>query len=50
MDIIIMGEESQEICKAFRARGHNAFSCDLQDCIFPFLTCIDVTEYGKMCG
>lgn len=27
-----MGEESQEICKAFLARGHNAFSADYQDC------------------
>lgn len=27
-----MGEESQEICKAFRAKGHNAFSCDRQTC------------------
>lgn len=32
MDIIIMGEETQEICKAFLAKGHNAFSCDLQPC------------------
>lgn len=32
MDILIMGEESQEICKAFRAKGHNAFSCDLLPC------------------
>ncbi len=32
MNILIMGEESQEICKALRAKGHNAFSCDIQDC------------------
>jgi hypothetical protein len=25
-----MGEESQEICKAFRNKGHEAFSCDLK--------------------
>lgn len=32
MNVIIMGEESQEICKAFRAVGHRAFSCDLLYC------------------
>jgi hypothetical protein len=25
-------EESQEVCKAFRAKGHEAYSCDLLDC------------------
>ena len=30
--IIIGCEESQEICKAFRALGHEAYSCDLQPC------------------
>jgi hypothetical protein len=29
MDILLGCEESQEVCKAFRARGHNAFSCDI---------------------
>lgn len=32
MNIIVACEESQEVCKAFRARGHTAFSCDLQEC------------------
>lgn len=32
MRILIMGEKSQVICKAFRERGHEAYSCDLQDC------------------
>ena len=32
MNVLIACEESQEICKAFRAKGHNAFSCDLQPC------------------
>lgn len=32
MNVLIACEESQEVCKAFRARGHNAFSCDLQEC------------------
>lgn len=32
LDILIACEESQEVCKAFRALGHNAFSCDLQPC------------------
>ena len=30
--ILIGCEESQEVTKAFRALGHNAFSCDLQRC------------------
>lgn len=25
-------EESQEVCKAFRAKGHEAYSCDLVEC------------------
>lgn len=32
MNILIACEESQVVCGAFRAKGHNAFSCDLQDC------------------
>lgn len=32
MKILIACEESQEVCKAFRERGHEAYSCDLQDC------------------
>lgn len=32
MYVLVACEESQEVCKAFRARGHNAFSCDIQEC------------------
>lgn len=32
MNVLIACEESQEVCKAFRAKGHNAFSCDIQEC------------------
>lgn len=32
LNVLIACEESQEVCKAFRARGHRAFSCDLQEC------------------
>lgn len=32
MNVLIACEESQEVCKAFRKRGHRAFSCDLQEC------------------
>lgn len=32
MKILIACEESQEVCKAFRAKGHEAYSCDLLDC------------------
>lgn len=29
--ILIACEESQTVCKAFRARGHEAYSCDIQE-------------------
>lgn len=29
MKVLIACEESQEVCKAFRSRGHEAYSCDL---------------------
>ena len=32
MKILVACEESQEVCKAFRARGHEAYSCDIQEC------------------
>jgi hypothetical protein len=32
MTVLVGCEESQTLTKAFRARGHNAFSCDLVDC------------------
>lgn len=32
MKILVACEESQEVCKAFRAKGHEAFSCDIQEC------------------
>lgn len=32
MNILVACEESQAVCKAFRERGHNAFSCDIMDC------------------
>lgn len=32
MRVLIACEESQEVCKAFRAKGHEAFSCDIQEC------------------
>ena len=31
MNVLIACEESQEVCKAFRARGHEAYSCDIQE-------------------
>lgn len=30
MNVLVACEESQTVCMAFRRRGHNAFSCDLQ--------------------
>lgn len=32
MKVLVACEESQEVCKAFRALGHEAWSCDIQDC------------------
>lgn len=32
MKILIACEESQEICKAFRELGFEAYSCDIQEC------------------
>lgn len=32
MKVLIACEESQEICKAYRNKGHEAYSCDLKEC------------------
>lgn len=32
MKILVACEESQRVCKAFRAKGHEAYSCDLEYC------------------
>lgn len=32
LNVLIACEESQAECSAFRALGHNAFSCDIQEC------------------
>lgn len=32
MKVLVACEESQVVCKAFRARGHEAYSCDIQPC------------------
>lgn len=32
MKVLVACEESQEVCKAFRRLGHEAYSCDIQDC------------------
>ncbi len=32
MKILVACEESQTVCIAFRNRGHEAYSCDIQDC------------------
>ena len=62
MNVLVACEESQEVCKAFRAKGHRAFSCDLQECsgghpewhiqddVLPILDgrCTFVTSDGKL--
>ena len=32
MRVLVACEESQEVCKAFRELGHEAFSCDVVEC------------------
>jgi hypothetical protein len=32
MRVLIACEESQVVCKAFRERGHEAYSCDIEPC------------------
>ena len=32
MNVLVACEESQRVCKAFRSRGHIAFSCDIIKC------------------
>lgn len=32
MKVLVACEESQRVCIAFRERGHEAYSCDLEDC------------------
>ena len=32
MKVLVACEESQRVCMAFRAKGHEAYSCDIQEC------------------
>jgi site-specific DNA-cytosine methylase len=32
MQILVACEESQTVCKAFREKGHEAYSCDIEPC------------------
>ena len=32
MKVLVACEESQEVCKAFREKGHEAYSCDIINC------------------
>lgn len=32
MKVLVACEESQRVCSAFRARGHESYSCDIIDC------------------
>lgn len=31
MRVLVACEESQRVCQAFRERGHEAYSCDVQE-------------------
>jgi len=60
MKILVCCEESQTVCSAFRAKGHEAYSCDIIDCsgshpewhikqdVLPLINgnCIFITEDG----
>lgn len=51
MRVLCACEESQEVCKAFRALGHEAYSCDIQECSGghpEWHLQVDVTELLKM--
>ena len=60
MKVLVACEESQAVCIAFRERGHEAYSCDLQECsgghsewhlkydIFDVLGWIKVKEFDLM--
>ena len=62
MRVLVACEESQVVCSAFRERGHEAYSADLQDCsgghpewhikgeVLPLLNgfCSFITEGGGM--
>lgn len=32
MNVLVACEESQAVCIEFRKKGHDAYSCDIQDC------------------
>lgn len=32
MRVLVACEESQRVCIAFREKGHEAYSCDIQEC------------------
>ena len=32
MKVLVACEESQRVCKAFREKGHEAYSCDIVEC------------------
>lgn len=43
MKVLIACEESQRVCTAFRDRGHEAYSCDVQE------PC-EVADISRHCG
>ena len=38
MKVLVACEESQRVCIEFRIIGHEAYSCDIQDCLY--VTCL----------
>ena len=48
LNVLVACEESQAVCKAFRELGHEAYSCDLQECSGghpEWHICDDVSKY-----
>ena len=51
MKVLVACEESQEVCKAFRALGHEAYSCDIKtrSKTFPGIARAMAEQWGGIC-
>lgn len=50
LNVLIACEESQAECRAFRALGHHAYSCDIQPCrTFPQVAMAIAAQWSEVC-
>ena len=49
MKVLVACEESQEVCKAFREKGHEAYSCDIVN-NYTINECLGEPERYKILG